>query len=258
MRTDRSLARISLRTLVPTSDHRLPTANNAPFGKRSHARSRCAHPRIARRSRTGRAARARPSRPRGRTDSRARYRAPPPPAATPPARPQAGPTDLHRSRASAPRLSRPVTVTHTSRCHQHRPTTKSPPQTRGFFGSNDPDDVAELGQTLVRRRSAVYVSSRRYAKGSRHAVTAEIHTTRRSRRGAARWLARYCSRPLASAQVDRRTTGTDEQRERRSRPPLSDGRRSLGASLASVARCSLGRLGAAQREGRSCATALSQ
>jgi hypothetical protein len=64
-------------------------------------------------------------------------------------------------------------------------------------------------------RSAVYVSSRRYAKGSRHAVTAEIHTTRRSRRGAARWLARYCSRPLASAaQVDRRTTGTDELQNR--------------------------------------------
>jgi ribosomal protein S18 acetylase RimI-like enzyme len=36
--------------------------------------------------------------------------------------------------------------------------------------------------------------------------------------------------------------GLDEQRERRSRPPLSDGRRSLGASPASVARCSLGRM----------------
>jgi ribosomal protein S18 acetylase RimI-like enzyme len=39
--------------------------------------------------------------------------------------------------------------------------------------------------------------------------------------------------------------GLDEQRERRSRPPLSDGRRSLGASPASVARCSLGRIRAA-------------
>jgi RimJ/RimL family protein N-acetyltransferase len=59
-----------------------------------------------------------------------------------------------------------------------------------------------------------------YAKGSRHAVTAEIHATRRSRRGAARWLARCCSRPLASvAQVDRRTTGTDEARSSGPSPP---------------------------------------
>ena len=35
--------------------------------------------------------------------------------------------------------------------------------------------------------------------------------------------------------------GLDEQRERRSRPPLSDGRRSLGASPGPLARCSLGR-----------------
>jgi hypothetical protein len=61
-------------------------------------------------------------------------------------------------------------------------------------------------------------------------------------------------RPHPGAQ----TPARDEQRERRSRPPLSDGRRRLGASPASVARCSLGRNSVAAPAHRIMAPALAE
>jgi hypothetical protein len=48
-------------------------------------------------------------------------------------------------------------------------------------------------------------------------------------------------RRVRASSTVRVAPAADEQRERRSRPPLFDERRSLGASPASVARCSLGR-----------------
>jgi hypothetical protein len=54
---------------------------------------------------------------------------------------------------------------------------------------------------------------------------------------------------LRSSDGAHQTPAANEQRERRSRPPLSDERRSLGASPALVARCSLGRGGAVAASG---------